>query len=325
MLLLQGCSSLQKSISRDVASDVSAPSSLPSQEDFKLREEYLGRSFFHLFEFKEMPEPTHGFVRYVNQAESMRLKLTSINERGNFVMRVDDQDTSANPRASVRLHSKAIYNSGLIILDFEHMPEGPGTWPAFWSHGPDWPNAGEFDIIEQMNDSPVNYITLHSNAGCKMTEISERKSTGKYIYSRDCNEGGGQIGCSVEAPRGSFGPLVNRGGGGVYATLWTKEYVQVWFFARKDTPADILQNRPDPRRWGKPTAYFELGEACPAKHYFDHNLILNTTLCGDWAGPAFNGPTGIGTEACDEYIRKNPRRLKSAYWEIRSIRTYDVN
>lgn len=40
---------------------------------------------------------------------------------------------------------------GISVIDLEHMPSGCGTWPAFWSVGPNWPSAGEIDIIEGVN------------------------------------------------------------------------------------------------------------------------------------------------------------------------------
>jgi hypothetical protein len=46
-------------------------------------------------------------------------------------------------RPSVRLISNNIYTHGLFILDLSHMPFGCGTWPAYWTLGPNWPNNGE--------------------------------------------------------------------------------------------------------------------------------------------------------------------------------------
>lgn len=70
-----------------------------------------------------------------------------------FIMRADSVnivDPSSNGRNSIRIQSQAAYDESLVILDLRHMPEGCGTWPAFWTKsatGP-WPNGGEIDIIE---------------------------------------------------------------------------------------------------------------------------------------------------------------------------------
>ena len=64
-----------------------------------------------------------------------------------------------------------------------HMPEGCGyvdvhveskllnlitsisTWPAVWEVGDDWPNQGEVDIVEGVNNVSPNQATLHTAAG----------------------------------------------------------------------------------------------------------------------------------------------------------------
>lgn len=57
---------------------------------------------------------------------------------------------TARGRDSVRISSQRAYDEAVVVLDLSHMPEGCGTWPAFWSlsqRGP-WPHGGEIDIIE---------------------------------------------------------------------------------------------------------------------------------------------------------------------------------
>lgn len=49
------------------------------------------------------------------------------------------------------------------------LPEGIGTWPAFWLLGADinavdWPDCGELDIMEQNNDKTGVHGTIHSNS-----------------------------------------------------------------------------------------------------------------------------------------------------------------
>lgn len=43
------------------------------------------------------------------------------------------------------------------------MPTGMGTWPAWWSYGPDWPENGEIDTIETVNMEDVVQQTLHTS------------------------------------------------------------------------------------------------------------------------------------------------------------------
>ena len=57
---------------------------------------------------------------------------------------------SARGRDSVRIISNFAYSDSVLVLDVQHMPEGCGTWPAFWTLSKDgpWPTGGEIDIIE---------------------------------------------------------------------------------------------------------------------------------------------------------------------------------
>ena len=68
-------------------------------------------------------------------------------------------------------------------FNIRHMPEGCGyvnvyvewkmvnltasisTWPAVWEVGDDWPNQGEVDIVEGVNNVSPNQATLHTAAG----------------------------------------------------------------------------------------------------------------------------------------------------------------
>jgi hypothetical protein len=89
-----------------------------------------------------------------------------------FVMRADYK-TVLNPsgagRNSVRIRSKKTYTHHLVVLDARHMPQGCGTWPAFWETSENgWPAYGELDILEGVNDVSPNQATLHTLPGCTM-------------------------------------------------------------------------------------------------------------------------------------------------------------
>ena len=73
-------------------------------------------------------------------------------------------------RSSVRIHSNDKFNDGLFIFDLDHMPTGPGTWPAYWLCGQNWPNNGEIDILEGVDGNNFNSMTLHTNEGCYMPD-----------------------------------------------------------------------------------------------------------------------------------------------------------
>lgn len=62
---------------------------------------------------------------------------------------VDTSNVAPSGRQSVRISSKKAYESGLVVLDVEHMPTGCGTWPAFWMLGPTWPTKYDYPYPQQ--------------------------------------------------------------------------------------------------------------------------------------------------------------------------------
>ncbi len=62
----------------------------------------------------------------------------------------------------VRISSVKTFHHGLVIADFDHMPFGCSVWPAFWSMGPVWPDNGEIDIVEGVNNKQVLVNSLFS-------------------------------------------------------------------------------------------------------------------------------------------------------------------
>ena len=58
------------------------------------------------------------------------------------------------------------------------MPTGCSTWPAFWTHGPNWPYEGEVDIIEEINEQTYDHTTLHTGPGCDFNSAPPRNFSG---------------------------------------------------------------------------------------------------------------------------------------------------
>ena len=119
---------------------------------YELVDDYSPEKFASMFDFITYDDPSHGYVNYVNQSTAESLGLLKL-ENGKLYMGADHTNVaSGRGRDSIRVSSKPVYNHGLFILDMDHMPNSEcGSWPAFWTFGPNWPNSGEIDIIEGMN------------------------------------------------------------------------------------------------------------------------------------------------------------------------------
>jgi len=83
--------------------------------------------------------------------------------------------------------------------------------------------------------------------------------------------------------------------GGVFAMLWDNTQISVWRFERNQIPQDIQNGNPDPDTWGTPAALWS-DESCDiAASFSGLQLVINMTICGDWAGAAYNGGNFGGT------------------------------
>lgn len=232
-------------------------------------------------------------------------------------------------RDSIRLISKAAYADSVIILDLEHMPWGCATWPAFWTlsaTGP-WPQGGEIDVIEGVNQLSENLVSLHTSPNCSMPQ--SRDQTG-VVASTNCDASVNyNQGCGTDLPSpASYGEGFNEGGGGYYALSRAKgEGISVWFWPRggSQIPLDVEENWPivDPSQWGTPGAYFPTNSnQCDYETHFNaHNIIFDLTFCGDWAGTVWS-TSGCGSETCVDYVDNNPEKFQDAYWEVNSLRVY---
>jgi beta-glucanase (GH16 family) len=90
-------------------------------------------------------DPTYGHVQYVNQSIATNNGYVQTTSSSVYI---GSDHSGVYPlggpgRPSVRIISNNFYTHGLFIVDIAHMPFGCGTWPAFWTLGPNWPNNGE--------------------------------------------------------------------------------------------------------------------------------------------------------------------------------------
>lgn len=291
---------------------------------YKISDVYKGNSFYDGFKFFTRPDPTDGLVKYVSLSEARRLNLTHA-DAGSFVIR-GDATRKLGPgegRPSVRVESKKKYTTHVQVMDLVHMPQGRGTWPAYWMSGDNWPFNGEVDIIEGANDKGPNLYSLHTGPGCAMP--SANRVMKGLIKANDCNAfANGNVGCGVFGDsKRDFGPALNEAGGGFFATERTAHSIKMWFWSRQDkrVPADVRNGaaRLNTASWGKPTAEFN-SDMCPLGQKMGPNrIIINLTFCGGFAGHTFPG----GTPACEAFVSQNPEEFGGAYWNIKSLRVYE--
>jgi len=129
------------------------------------------------------------------------------------------------------------------------------------------------------------------------------------------------IGCGIQDPDDkSYGSALNSVGGGVFATLLNDDGVGIWFFPRAKIPSDLTALKPQPSKWGAPKAFWS-SSLCPTKKIFKaQKIVINTTLCGDWAGNVYASDGCPGT--CAQRVM-NPKNFDTAQWKIRSVTVYN--
>jgi hypothetical protein len=303
---------------------------------YLLQKDYFQSGFFNNFDFFDGTDPTNGFVQYTRQNDS----LISSSSTG-AEMRVSTDQSTPNGRPSIRITSKDSCQNGLIVLDVAHMPGGIcGTWPAFWTVGPNWPAGGEIgiqilsmarrpklttttaDIIEGVNDVHSNQMTLHTGSTCS---ISRTSMTGS-ISTDDCEvSNGDNTGCGITTTNdATYGSTFNANGGGTYATLLSATNIIVWFWPRGSEPGDVLSTQPDPATWSTPLANFS-GACDFGSSFVSQQIVFDTTFCGDWAGQVWSqGGCAAKAATCEDYVANNSADFSEAYWSINALKVYEA-
>ena len=295
---------------------------------YHLTTTYDQSNFFDSFNFYNSADPTRGYVNYVDRETANRESLAGFVD-GAVYMGVDYKGTPGSEgRKSIRVESYQQFTQGLFIADIAHMPSSTcGSWPAFWAFGPNWPNSGEIDILEGVNTQTQGIITLHTGEGCQMSNEGSLSTTS--LKETNCNAGNGNLGCGQDtSDNQNYGDGFNAIGGGVYAMEWTSDHIAVWFFPRGQIPQDITSEAPNPSGWSTPTARFAGGSGCNIdSHFMNHNLVFDTTFCGDWAGSPdvwnSNAECSALASTCQEYVQNNPGAFAEAYWLINSVKVYN--
>jgi len=303
---------------------------------FDVVREYKGNTFFNDANgkpkwdwFGMWDNLTLGDVWYLDQPSAFSQHLAYINNAGNAVIRVDN--TSNVPfnekRNSVRITTKDAYDVGsLWIASFTHVPWGCSVWPAYWSVGAVWPDDGEIDIFEAINLQTRNQMALHTTGGCvHITPPDQKGSSQGGDSGADCSTAAGCV--VAETAPNSYASGFAAAGGGVWATQFDVSGIYIWYWSRPDVPASVNQatstSRFDISTWGPPSASFPATRCNIAEFFGSQNIILDITLCGDWAGvPSIFANTGCSGQCYADYVVGEGSKYDNAYFEVEYLRVY---
>lgn len=186
--------------------------------------------------------------------------------------------------------------------------------------------------MEGVHTNIENGISMHTKPGCEISG-SDQKAT---LQTTNCDVRlNGNSGCGSKLKQqdipNNFGKNLNDVGGGVYVTEWTSSYVKHWFFPRSAIPQSISDGAPDISSFGQPTVN-QQGPGCTIDSFFTNmSIIINTAFCGDWAGNVYSQypecpqePSKSSWDACVDFVGNNPSAFTEAYWQINSIRVYQM-
>lgn len=314
--------------------------------------------FFDAFDFSGRSDPANGFVKYQDMKSALDSHLTRIidyvyedHDNATRIMTdllylgVDSQNITPTGRPSLRLESKETFNQGLFVADIYHMPGGCGVWPAFWmlgTAGP-WPDAGEVDILEGINEQTQNRMSLHTSKALTIDnhtnplKISSKVAGGiqnGVALTTDCNvvSSGGR-GCSVSSnrPEEAFGMEFNRQLGSFMVVEFTSGWIKVWQMDRLTGEEIFGQNSAGSIDaggqigWGTPTAVFSRNGTNLEPFFRDLRIILNTDFCGPWIDGGWTTSSCASlAPTCREYVEKNPVAFEEAYWLVKSVQVYEM-
>jgi beta-glucanase (GH16 family) len=175
---------------------------------------------------------------------------------------------------SARLKSEGLFSvaygtSSLRIEAHLKLPEGQGTWPAFWTLGNNiatdkWPACGEQDIMEHINAPKPDWIagSLHGTNG---------DTTAHY----------------TDSPERAFSAADWH----TYGIIWTKGKISFYV----DSPFNVYATN-------TPADFSRPGAVWPFDNGNSVYLLLNLAIGGDWP-KAPDATTRFPAEMLVDYVR----------------------
>ncbi|CAE8695670.1 unnamed protein product [Polarella glacialis] len=277
-----------------------APPPPPPPSGYQLDHVAQGRSFFNSFDFLTTEE-NHGSAEYVNSHEQATRENVAQAFDSHVVLRTGSRSRrNRYKRFSFKIATKQSWTYFLAAVRFSHLPWGCGVWPAFFTLSPTipWPEGGELDILEYVNDFGAK-SSFHTSRPCTLNPAE----VNKYRQLPDANEMGlnctthycstcKSIGCAPNAVPLQNGEQLSRRPG-VIAMERTESFIKIFNIPEGELPADLNSDSPRPDTWDRwIVSYFPFAASektrpgsCPEpeKVMGAQRLFLNIGFCGDWA------------------------------------------
>ncbi|EJD41512.1 hypothetical protein AURDEDRAFT_186483 [Auricularia subglabra TFB-10046 SS5] len=320
---------------------IAASAGLAGAKTYNLHQTSAGKSFFDNWVYPGTYDTTNnaptadstnsGDNWIANKTYSQSAGLTTVNDAGHAILKVDDTSTVVynDKRFSVRIESAELYPVGTVfVLDAVHIPFGCSVWPAYWMSGTQWPEGGEIDVIENVNQATNNQMALHTHGTCTIPRESTTMS-GSVVFE-DCGDSlNGNTGCVVRDPSDkSFGKGFNENQGGMWVTEFAEEGISIWFFTRASIPEALKTEGNaksiDTATLGTPVAHYPATN-CNIKELFaPQKIIINISLCGNFARPTFGAtcPETRENSCYLDWVIGEPARYSEAFFEIVSHRVF---
>jgi hypothetical protein len=146
-----------------------------------------------------------------------------------------------------------------------------------------------------MHTGKKNHCTLHRDAVNKCAHLPDMNNMSyNCVTDYFANPENPDLGCGPTHKNAQKDGRTWTKNPGVMVTEWTPEFVKVFYIPEKEIPADLSSNQPKPDTWDRwVVSYYPFAESerlapgsCPnpANVLGSQKLIINTELCGDWAG-----------------------------------------
>lgn len=126
---------------------------------------------------------------YTNSTNNARV------EGGNLIVEARRESMGGRDYSSARLNSVGTFTYGKIVARVR-LPQGKGTWPAFWmlaknqSYGSQyWPDNGEIDVLEHVGYDPGTiHGSVHTAAFNHVQNTQKTASTRNASFNSSFHE-----------------------------------------------------------------------------------------------------------------------------------------